>query len=112
MIIKWNPNYFNETAFKALESINRIELLEHKEKIQQTLDKFLISIKTLNEKIDRIDNINTLDTRILNDLLMDLDRILLCPDKQYQSKTYLISLSNCEASSVPSIALQFGLNTE
>lgn len=30
---------------------------------------------------------STLDTRILNDLLMDLDRILLCPDKQYQSKT-------------------------
>ncbi|XP_026296713.1 uncharacterized protein LOC726107 isoform X5 [Apis mellifera] len=92
LIIKWNPNYFNETAFKALESINRIELLEHKEKIQQTLDKFLISIKTLNEKIDRIDNINTLDTRILNDLLMDLDRILLCPDKQYQSKTDWIKL--------------------
>lgn len=33
----------------------------------------------------------SLDTRILNDILMDLDRSLLCPDKYFRSKTDLAS---------------------
>ncbi|XP_033344887.1 transferrin receptor protein 1 [Bombus vosnesenskii] len=87
LIIKWNPSYFNNTALDILKSINNTELLDVKEKVQQTLDKLLTSIKICNKKIDTVDNINTLDTRILNDLMMDLDRILLCPDKQNQSRT-------------------------
>ncbi|OAD56834.1 hypothetical protein WN48_02359 [Eufriesea mexicana] len=92
LIIKWYPKYFNETAFKVLESINSTELLEVKGKLQEILGKLLIKINTSNEKIDTIDNINTLDTRILNDFQMNLDRILLCPDKEQQSKTDWIEL--------------------
>lgn len=87
LIVKWNPNYFNETAYKVIKSINGTELLEVKEKLQQTLDKLLTNIKTFNGKIDVIDNIKTLDIRILNDFMMDLDRVLLCSDKQYRSRT-------------------------
>ncbi|KAK1117244.1 hypothetical protein K0M31_016800 [Melipona bicolor] len=87
LIIKWNPSYFNKAVSEALKSINNTELLEVKEKMQQTVDKLLTSIKVFNKKIDAIDNINTIDTRILNDLLMELDRILLCPNEQNQSRT-------------------------
>ncbi|CAK9813352.1 hypothetical protein ANTQUA_LOCUS7592 [Anthophora quadrimaculata] len=87
LVIKWNPNYLNEIASKVLQSINNTELLEAKGKVQETLVNLLTNVKTLNEKIDIIDSINTLDTRILNDLLIDLDRVLLCPDKRHQSRT-------------------------
>ncbi|CAL7951082.1 unnamed protein product [Xylocopa violacea] len=87
LIVKWNPSYFNETAYKVIKSINSTELLEVKEMLQQTLDKLLINIKIFNGKIDKTDNINILDIRILNDFMMDLDRVLLCSDKQHRSRT-------------------------
>ncbi|XP_034176779.1 aminopeptidase NAALADL1 [Osmia lignaria lignaria] len=87
LVIKWNPSYFNETVSTALGFINNTELVETKVKIQQTVVKLLNNIKLLNEKIDTIDNISTLEIRILNDFLMDLDRALLCPDNKLQSRT-------------------------
>lgn len=57
LIIKWNPSYFNKAVSEALKSINNTELLEVKEKMQQTVDKLLTSIKVFNKKIDAIDNI-------------------------------------------------------
>ncbi|XP_017793709.1 PREDICTED: transferrin receptor protein 1-like [Habropoda laboriosa] len=87
LVIKWNPNYLNEIASKALQSINNTELVEVKGKVQEILVDLTTNVKTLNGKIDTIENINTLDTRILNDLLIDLDRVLLCSDKQHQSRT-------------------------
>ncbi|KZC06230.1 hypothetical protein WN55_10139 [Dufourea novaeangliae] len=87
LIMTWNPTYFNETVSKALASINSTELLEMKEKIQDTSIKLLNNIEILNGRINTIDSTNTLDTRISNDLMMDLDRALLCSDTKSQSKT-------------------------
>lgn len=87
LVMKWNPSYFNETVSTAMGSINNTEILEVKVKVLDTVTKLLHNVKLLNEKIDAIDNINTLNTRILNDLLMDLDRALLCPDNKLQSRT-------------------------
>ncbi|XP_076283396.1 aminopeptidase NAALADL1 isoform X2 [Lasioglossum baleicum] len=120
LIVKWNPSYFNETVYRALESINSTEFVEVKEKIQETSVTLLNNIDTLNGRIDTVDstkyvtlksfiqllqlfkNINaaeapricslflcssTLDTRILNDLMMDFERALLCPDVKSRSKT-------------------------
>ncbi|XP_076656683.1 uncharacterized protein LOC143361293 [Halictus rubicundus] len=87
LIMKWDPSYFNETISTALKPINSTEFLEIKEKIQETSVKLLNNIDTLNGRIDTVDNTNTLDTRILNDLMMDFERALLCPDTKSQSKT-------------------------
>ncbi|XP_026670846.1 uncharacterized protein LOC108626738 isoform X7 [Ceratina calcarata] len=84
LIIKWNPSYFNETAYTTLDWVNNGE---DKENVQRSLDKLLNNVKTFNRKIDTVDSINSLDTRILNDVLLDLDRVLLCPDKEHRSKT-------------------------
>ncbi|EFN78528.1 hypothetical protein EAI_02347, partial [Harpegnathos saltator] len=64
IIMKWEPRYFNETVNKVLESI----------------DKFPSTIGM------------TLHVRIWNDLILDLDRALLCPDKSFHSKTDLAIL--------------------
>ncbi|XP_076283398.1 aminopeptidase NAALADL1 isoform X4 [Lasioglossum baleicum] len=87
LIVKWNPSYFNETVYRALESINSTEFVEVKEKIQETSVTLLNNIDTLNGRIDTVDSTNTLDTRILNDLMMDFERALLCPDVKSRSKT-------------------------
>lgn len=76
--MKWNPNYFNETVSKTLESINDTRLLEIKgnlehlsiptfmninrtcifllEKIQETSTKLLTNFKSFNGRIDAIDS--------------------------------------------------------
>ncbi|XP_076666177.1 uncharacterized protein LOC143367840 isoform X2 [Andrena cerasifolii] len=80
LIMKWNPRYLNETISKALESVNSTELLQIKEKTRDTSVTLLSKLNILIGRIDAIDSTNSLDTRILNDLLMDLDRALLCSD--------------------------------
>ncbi|XP_076384227.1 uncharacterized protein LOC117219067 [Megalopta genalis] len=87
LIMKWNPSYFNGTMSRALESINSTEFLEVKEKIQVTSVELLNNVDTLNGRIDAVDSTNTLDTRILNDLMIDFDRTLFCPDTKFRSKT-------------------------
>ncbi|XP_078035983.1 uncharacterized protein LOC144469490 isoform X2 [Augochlora pura] len=87
LIMKWDPAYFNETISRALESINSTEFLEAKEKIQEATVELLNNVDALNERIDKFDSTNTLGTRILNDLMMDFDRALLCLDKKFKSKT-------------------------
>ncbi|XP_054011108.1 uncharacterized protein LOC128893856 [Hylaeus anthracinus] len=87
LIMKWNPRYFNETVSKALELIDSSQFLINKDKIQEISVRLLFNIKILNGMIDAIDSITLLDTRILNDLMMDLDRALLCSDTNQRSRT-------------------------
>ncbi|XP_076235251.1 uncharacterized protein LOC143179778 [Calliopsis andreniformis] len=92
ILMKWNVNYFNGTVSKMLDSINNTEFLEIKEKIQETSARLLTNFKTLNGRIDTMDSTNSLDTRILNDLVMDVDRTLLCSVLKSSSRTNWVEL--------------------
>ncbi|XP_076166076.1 uncharacterized protein LOC143146014 isoform X2 [Ptiloglossa arizonensis] len=87
LIMKWNPSHFNKTVSKALESVDNTKFLTNIDKIQETSVKLLNNVEILNGMIDAIDSTNILDTRILNDLTMDLDRALLCSDAKHRSRT-------------------------
>ncbi|XP_032676918.1 uncharacterized protein LOC116846767 isoform X2 [Odontomachus brunneus] len=92
IIIKWEPKYFNETINRILESIDTSKFQEVIEKLKRTLRILLAAIKDLNIKIDTTENTQALCMRIWNDLLLDLDRALLCPDERFYSKTDLATL--------------------
>ncbi|XP_076637892.1 uncharacterized protein LOC143350019 isoform X3 [Colletes latitarsis] len=87
LIMKWNPRYFDETVSKALDSIDSTKFFTNKDEIQETSVRLLIEVKIFNGMIDAIDTTNVIRTRILNDLMMDLDRTLLCSDRKFVSKT-------------------------
>ncbi|XP_014477549.1 PREDICTED: uncharacterized protein LOC106745980, partial [Dinoponera quadriceps] len=91
IIIKWEPKYFNETVNRILESIDTGKLQDALEKLRRTLNILLAAVKDLNIKIDATEYTytKTLHVRIWNDLLLDLDRTLLCPDESFRSKTDL-----------------------
>ncbi|XP_071648813.1 uncharacterized protein [Temnothorax longispinosus] len=80
-VIQWEPRYFNETVNRILESIDTSRFRDAKEKLKRTLKVLLAGAKELNAEIDATDNNQMLRMRIWNDLLLDLDKALLCPDK-------------------------------
>ncbi|XP_071562196.1 uncharacterized protein [Temnothorax nylanderi] len=80
-VIQWEPRYFNETVNRILESIDTSRFRDAKEKLKKTLKVLLTGAKELNAEIDATDNNQMLRMRIWNDLLLDLDKALLCPDK-------------------------------
>ncbi|XP_020277920.1 uncharacterized protein LOC109851844 isoform X2 [Pseudomyrmex gracilis] len=86
IIIQWKPQYLNETINRMLESID-IKLQNAKEKLKKTWQILLAAVEDLNEKIDATDNTQTLSVRMWNDLLLDLDKALLCLDKNAHSRT-------------------------
>jgi len=77
----WEPRYFNETINGILESIDSSRFQDIKEKLKRTLRVLLTAVKDLNAEIDATDNTQMLRMRIWNDLLLDLDKALLCPDE-------------------------------
>ncbi|XP_046824541.1 uncharacterized protein LOC124426648 [Vespa crabro] len=91
LVFHWNTKYFNDTIVNVLETINISKFLDIKDNIKETVEQLLSSVQVLNQRIDATDGSKSLDTRILNDILMDLDRSLLCPDKYFRSKTDLAS---------------------
>ncbi|KAL2751722.1 N-acetylated-alpha-linked acidic dipeptidase-like protein [Vespula maculifrons] len=91
LVFHWNTKYFNDTIIDVLETINISKFLDIKDDIKRTVEQLMSSVQILNQRIDAIDGSKSLDTRILNDILMDLDRSLLCPDKYFRSKTDLAS---------------------
>lgn len=78
-VIQWEPRYFNETVNGILESIDTSK--DAKEKLRITLKVLLTAVKEFNAEIDATDNTQMLRVRIWNDLLLDLDKALLCFDK-------------------------------
>ncbi|XP_018343045.1 PREDICTED: N-acetylated-alpha-linked acidic dipeptidase 2-like [Trachymyrmex septentrionalis] len=80
-VIQWEPKYFNKTVNEILESINTSKFQDAKEKLKKTLRILLIAVEELNAEIDTTDDVQMLHMRIWNDLLLDLDKALLCPDK-------------------------------
>lgn len=80
-VIQWDPRYFNETINRILESIDTNRFQDAKEKLKRTLRILLTHVKDFNAEIDATDNIQMLRVRIWNDLLLELDKTLLCPDK-------------------------------
>ncbi|XP_047357843.1 uncharacterized protein LOC124952283 isoform X2 [Vespa velutina] len=91
LVFHWNTKYFNDTIVNVLETINISKFLDIKDNIKETVEQLMSSVQVLNQRIDATDGSKSLDTRILNDILMDLDRSLLCPDKYFRSKTDLAS---------------------
>ncbi|KAK2576432.1 hypothetical protein KPH14_005765 [Odynerus spinipes] len=84
----WDARYFNETVVNVLETINTSKTLDFKDDINKTIVQLTSAIQVLNQRIDTTDGSKSLDLRILNDLLMDLDRVLLCPNKYISSKSF------------------------
>ncbi|KAL6256434.1 hypothetical protein P5V15_012547 [Pogonomyrmex californicus] len=92
-IIQWEPRYFNKTVNEMLKSIDTSRFQGAKEKLKKTLKILLEAVKDSNIKIDVADNTQILSIRIWNDLLLDLDKALLCPDEiDLHSKTDLAIL--------------------
>ncbi|XP_015183458.1 PREDICTED: N-acetylated-alpha-linked acidic dipeptidase-like protein [Polistes dominula] len=91
LVFHWNVKYFNDTVNNVLETINVSTFLDIKDEIKENVDKLMSEVQVLNQRIDTTDLSKSLDTRIMNDILMDLDRSLLCPDKYFRSKTDLAS---------------------
>ncbi|XP_070166426.1 aminopeptidase NAALADL1 [Polyergus mexicanus] len=90
IFIQWESKYFNKTINEVLESIDSNEFQDAKEKLKRTLRVLLAAVKDLNAKIDATENIQTLRVRIWNDLLLDLDKALLCFDENlHHSRTDL-----------------------
>ncbi|XP_011636267.1 LOW QUALITY PROTEIN: uncharacterized protein LOC105426653 [Pogonomyrmex barbatus] len=93
IIIQWEPRYFNKTVNEMLKSIDTSRFQDAKEKLKKTLKILLETVKDSNIKIDVADNTQILSIRIWNDLLLDLDKALLCPDEiDLHSKTDLAIL--------------------
>ncbi|XP_011878678.1 PREDICTED: uncharacterized protein LOC105567982 [Vollenhovia emeryi] len=80
-VIQWEPRYFNETVNRLLNSIDASRFQDAKEKLTRTFKVLLAAVKELNVEIDATDNSQMLRVRIWNDLLLDLDKALLCPDE-------------------------------
>ncbi|KAL0110587.1 hypothetical protein PUN28_013879 [Cardiocondyla obscurior] len=89
-VIQWDPKYFNNTINKILESIDTDRFQDAKVKLIKTLKILLTAVKALNAEIDAAENVQILHARMWNDLILDLDKALLCPDKiDSHSKTDL-----------------------
>lgn len=80
-VIQWEPKYLNETVNEILESIDLSRFQDVKENLKRTLKILLTAIKDFNAEINATDNTQMLHVRIWNDLLLDLDKALLCPDE-------------------------------
>ncbi|EGI66791.1 hypothetical protein G5I_04595 [Acromyrmex echinatior] len=90
-VTQWKPKYFNETVNEILASINTSRFQNAKEKLKKTLRILLTAVEELNAEINMTDDIQMLHMRIWNDLLLDLDKALLCPDKiDSHSRTDLV----------------------
>ncbi|XP_018402311.1 PREDICTED: uncharacterized protein LOC108779394 isoform X1 [Cyphomyrmex costatus] len=81
IVIQWETKYFNKTVNEILESIDSSKFQDAKEKLKKTLRILLTAVEELNAEIDATDNTQILRIRIWNDLLLDLDKALLCPDQ-------------------------------
>ncbi|KAI4482699.1 hypothetical protein M0804_008552 [Polistes exclamans] len=91
LVFHWNVKYFNDTINNVLETINVSKFLDIKDEIKENVETLISGVLELNQRIDTTDVSKSLNTRILNDILLDLDRSLLCPDKYFRSKTDLAS---------------------
>ncbi|XP_029173129.1 uncharacterized protein LOC114942022 isoform X2 [Nylanderia fulva] len=80
IIIQWEPKYFNKTVNEVLELINSKKFQDVKETLKRTSRDLVTAVKDLNAKIDATEITQTLQIRIWNDLLLDLDKTLLCFD--------------------------------
>lgn len=88
IIIEWNPKYFNETINEVLGSIDNNKFQDVKEKLKRTLRVLLAMVKDPHVKIDPTETTQSLHVRIWNDLLLDLDKTLLCFDENlHHSRT-------------------------
>lgn len=82
LVIKWDVSYFNKTIFSTIEPLNNTEFGSIKERIEQVVTELLISVEAWNRRIDATESTKALEIRMLNDLSMELDRLLLCYDKE------------------------------
>ncbi|XP_011498724.1 PREDICTED: uncharacterized protein LOC105362890 [Ceratosolen solmsi marchali] len=87
IFFQWDPKYFTEIMNKALTIIDLKELAESKENLNETVTMLTDSITNFNSDLEKINIMKSLDVRMANDKLIDLDRALLCSDLSLRSKT-------------------------
>ncbi|XP_046596947.1 uncharacterized protein LOC107222163 [Neodiprion lecontei] len=85
-ILHWDPKYFERDVKAALKMIDSPGFVQVKEKITSTVHKIVNRAYNLNRNINEIEEPDSLSARVMNDLVMDLDRVLLCPDGRVTSK--------------------------
>ncbi|XP_015591122.1 transferrin receptor protein 1 [Cephus cinctus] len=91
-ILYWNPEILNKTVNQALDSLYIPALLNIKDTVSKSIHNLTQNAENLNKKINTMERSKPLEVRMINDLLMDLDRALLCPDTNFNSKTDLYML--------------------
>ncbi|CAG5106954.1 Protein of unknown function [Cotesia congregata] len=85
-IFQWDPLILN-TNIKTLNKFDSPDSQVLKDRIKNTIKRIINGGILLNKKIDNLDRLKSLDIRMMNDFLKDLEHALLCPDKNNQSKT-------------------------
>lgn len=93
LVVKWDPSYFNKTISTAMEALKNTDFGNITERMQNVIRKLLISVEIWNRKVDTTESTNTLEMRMLNDLSMELSRVLLCSDKEAKSSTNWTAIS-------------------
>lgn len=94
LVFHWDTGHFNDTISSLLDGISTSELFKMKDNIKKTIIQLISVMQILNQRIDAAVGSKPLDLRILNDLLMDLDRIILCPNKYTRFKSFHIQTSD------------------
>ncbi|XP_066588387.1 uncharacterized protein [Prorops nasuta] len=98
LILQWNPNHFNQTLNIILEPLDsRFQIIKE---IKDVVTDLVKQVRILNMKMKSIESTRSLQLRIWNDLLMDLDKILLCPNDSMKSKTDLTILRNANSTNI------------
>ncbi|XP_074104176.1 uncharacterized protein LOC141530766 isoform X1 [Cotesia typhae] len=85
-IFQWDPLTLN-TNIKTLDKFDSPDSQVLKDRIKNTIKRIINGGILLNKKIDNLDRLKSLDIRMMNDFLKDLEQALLCPDKNNQSQT-------------------------
>ncbi|XP_008555265.1 uncharacterized protein LOC103576711 [Microplitis demolitor] len=85
-VFQWDPQILH-TSIELLNKFNLPDSQGIQERIKNTIKRIINSGVILNKKIENLDRLQSLDIRMMNDFLKDLEYALLCPDKNKQSKT-------------------------
>ncbi|KAK0096705.1 hypothetical protein PV326_004715 [Microctonus aethiopoides] len=86
-IFQWDPQLLNAVDDVLNNELNLPNFEKVKGKIQASIKRIIARGEELNTQIEQIDRLKSLNVRMMNDYLKDLEYALLCPDKNFHSKT-------------------------
>ncbi|XP_023289758.1 uncharacterized protein LOC105702398 isoform X3 [Orussus abietinus] len=89
LTLKWDPKLLNDGIDDVLRDENPLASREARENLRRAVTNLIVNLERINYRVDTTEKSKVLDVRMINDLLMELDRVLLCPEKDFSSGTDL-----------------------